>query len=308
VLKPSEITPLVELELGEIARSVGLPHGVLNIVPGAGPEAGRALAEHPDVAKVSFTGSNRVGEQLMASAARQIRNISLELGGKSPMLVFEDADLDRAVEWILGGIFFNCGQMCSATSRLLVQKSIGPQLLPRLKQATEALRMGNGADDGVVLGPLASAAQRDTVVRYLEKARAEGLRLLTGGRISTRFPRGYFVEPTIFVDVPVVSALWREEIFGPVLCVRSFETEAEAIALANDSDFGLAAGIVTADPQRAERVAAALEAGHIWINSLQVVFPETSWGGFKRSGIGRELGPWGLEAFLEVKTITRTAA
>ena len=307
VLKPSEITPLVELELGDIAQSIGLPNGVLNIVPGTGPDAGRALAEHPDIAKVSFTGSNRVGELLMASAARQIRNISLELGGKSPMLVFDDADPDHAVDWILGGIFFNCGQMCSATSRLLVQKGIAPTLLIRLKQATEALRMGNGADDGVVLGPLTSASQRDTVLRYLECARSEGLTPLTGGRRPPQHPQGYFIEPTIFVDVPVDSRLWREEIFGPVLCVRSFETEAEAIELANDSDFGLAAGIITADPQRAERIARALEAGHIWINSLQVVFPETSWGGFKRSGIGRELGPWGLDAFLEVKTITRAA-
>jgi len=305
VLKPSEITPLVELALGEIAASVGLPNGVLNIVNGTGTEVGAALCEHAGIDKISFTGSNRVGEHVMQTAATQIKSVSLELGGKSPMLVFEDCNLDQAVEWILGGIFFNCGQMCSATSRLLVQQSIAPQLLEKLKRATEGLKLGDAFDEGVTMGPLTSTTQLATVLRYIERGHAEGLTLLTGGKRCAELRRGYFVEPTIFVDVPTDSALWREEIFGPVLCVRTFATEAEAIALANDSDFGLAAGIITSDASRADRVARELEAGHIWINSLQVVFPETSWGGFKRSGIGRELGPWGLEAYLEVKHITR---
>jgi betaine-aldehyde dehydrogenase len=301
VLKPSEITPLVELELGGIALEVGLPAGVLNIVNGTGTEVGSVLCEHPGIDKISFTGSNRVGEQVMRTAAAQIKSVSLELGGKSPMIVFDDAHIDPAVEWILGGIFYNCGQMCSATSRLLVQQGIAPTLIERLKSATEALKIGD------VMGPLTSAAQLRTVLRYIDQGKAEGLTLLTGGKRASGFSRGYFVEPTIFVDVPTSSALWREEIFGPVLCVRTFTTEEEAIALANDSDFGLAAGIITADPVRAERVANALDAGHIWINSLQVVFPETSWGGFKRSGIGRELGPWGLDAYLEVRHVTRPA-
>lgn len=307
VLKPSEVTPLVELELGAIAQAVGLPNGVLNIVNGTGSEVGSALSEHPDIAKISFTGSNRVGELVMQSAARKITTVSLELGGKSPMLVFEDADLDQSVEWILGGIFFNCGQMCSATSRLLIHESIAPQLLARLKIATEALKLGDAFTEGVTMGPLTSATQLKTVLRYIERGRAEGLTLLTGGKRAAGFERGYFMEPTIFVDVPTDSVLWREEIFGPVLCARTFATEQEAIQLANETDFGLAAGIITNDAVRAERVAQALEAGHIWINSQQVVFPETSWGGFKRSGIGRELGPWGLNAYLEVKHITRPA-
>lgn len=302
VLKPSEITPLVELELGHIAKAIDLPAGVLNIVTGMG-DVGSALTNHPDIDKVSFTGSNRVGEQVMASAARHTTNLSLELGGKSPMLVFKDADIDQAVEWIIGGIFYNCGQMCSATSRLIVQQDIAPRLLERLKMATESLTLGEAFTEGVDMGPLTSAKQLETVLGYFDTARAEGLTLLTGGHRASGFERGYFVEPTIFVDVPTESALWREEIFGPVLCVRQFKTEEEAIALANDSKFGLAAGIITADKDRAARVAAALQAGHIWINSLQVVFPETSWGGFKRSGIGRELGPWGLSAYLEVKHI-----
>ena len=305
VLKPSEITPLVELELGAIAQAVGVPDGVLNIVNGTGAEVGDALCSHPDVAKISFTGSNRVGERVMQNAARQVRTVSLELGGKSPMIVFEDADLDQAVEWILGGIFYNCGQMCSATSRLLVHETIAPALYARLKHATEALKIADAFSEGVAMGPLTSKTQLDTVLRYIERGRAEGLTLLTGGRRAAGFERGYFVEPTIFVDVPTDSALWREEIFGPVLCARTFQTEAEAVRLANDSDFGLAAGVISGDRARAQRVARELEAGHIWINSLQVVFPETSWGGFKRSGIGRELGPWGLDAYLEVKHITR---
>jgi betaine-aldehyde dehydrogenase len=211
------------------------------------------------------------------------------------------------VEWIMGGIFYNCGQVCSATSRLLVHQALAPRLLPKLKAAAESLRIGEAFTEGVMMGPLTSATQLATVMRYIEQGRAEGLKLLVGGGRPAGLERGWFVEPTIFTDVPTTSALWREEIFGPVLCVRSFATEAEAIALANDSDFGLAAGIISADVERARRVARALEAGHIWINSLQVVFPQTSWGGFKRSSIGRELGPWGLQAYLEVKHVTQAA-
>ena len=305
VLKPSEITPLPELELGALAQAAGLPPGVLNIINGTGQGVGAPLCQHPKVDKISFTGSNRVGEQIMAQAAKQVKRISLELGGKSPMLVFEDADPDQAVEWIMGGIFYNCGQICSATSRLLVHQDLASLLLPKLKAATEALVPDDAFAEGTTLGPLTSAAQMATVLRYIDQGRAEGLTLLTGGGRVPGMERGWFVQPTIFTDVPTTSRLWREEIFGPVLCVRTFATEAEAIELANDSDLGLAAGIISADAARAARVARQLDAGHIWVNSLQVVFPQTSWGGFKRSGIGRELGPWGLQAYLEVKHVTR---
>ncbi|WP_286240472.1 aldehyde dehydrogenase family protein [Neptuniibacter halophilus] len=305
VLKPSEITPLLELELGVIAQQVGLPAGVINIICGDGINVGAPLTSHPGVDKISFTGSNAVGEKVMQSAATQMKSVSLELGGKSPMLVFEDADIDAAVEWIMGGIFYNCGQMCSATSRLLVAESIAQPLLQRLKQATEALQLGGAFDEGVQMGPLTSKTQYQRVLEYIQQGRDSGLQLLTGGNPAEGFAQGYFIEPTIFTDVPADHPLWREEIFGPVLCVRSFSTEEEAIELANDSEFGLAAGIISADPSRAQRVAEQLQAGHIWINSLQVVFAETSWGGFKRSGIGRELGPWGMSAYLEVKHITQ---
>ncbi|WP_206606092.1 aldehyde dehydrogenase family protein [Steroidobacter cummioxidans] len=303
VLKPSEVTPLVEFELATIAQTIGLPPGVLNIVGGDGAGVGAALVDHPDVAKISFTGSNRVGERVMQAAARRMANVSLELGGKSPILVFEDADPQQAAELIAGGIFFNCGQMCSATSRLLVHRDVAPAVLERLKAVAEATIVGDAFAEGVTMGPLTSANQLQTVCGYIERGIAEGLQLLTGGARLSR--PGYFVEPTIFLDVPSSSALWREEIFGPVLCVRTFATEQEALELANDTDFGLAATIVTADAERARRVARALQAGHIWINGPQAVFPETSWGGFKRSGLGRELGPWGLQAFLEVKQVTQ---
>lgn len=305
VLKPSEVTPLIELELGVIAQEVGLPDGVINIVCGTGPEVGAPLTNHPGVDKISFTGSNAVGEQVMHSAATQMKSVSLELGGKSPMLVFEDADLDDAVEWIMGGIFFNCGQICSATSRLLVQESIAPALLAKLKQASEAVQIGDAFAADTQMGPLTNQAQYERVLAWIERGKADGLNLLTGGERAPGFDRGYFVQPTVFTDVPTDHPLWREEIFGPVLCVRTFATEADAIAQANDSEYGLAAGIISADTERAQRVAEQLQAGHIWINSLQMIFPETSWGGFKRSGIGRELGPWGLNAYLEVKHITR---
>ena len=303
VLKPSEVTPLVELELGAIVEEVGLPAGVLNIVVGTGRDVGAPLCAHQAIAKISFTGSNAVGEQVMVAAARGVKGISLELGGKSPILVFEDADIGHAVDCITAGIFYNCGQMCSATSRLLVHERIAEPLLARLVEAAETLKIGDAFAPGVQMGPLTTEAQYRKVVSAIEQGIAAGVRLLTGGGRPEGCERGYFVRPAIFSDVPLDSPLWRQEIFGPVLAVRTFAEESEAISLANDSDFGLVATVVTRDAERAERVAASLEAGHIWVNSPQVVWVQTSWGGFKQSGIGRELGPWGLSAFLEVKHV-----
>ncbi len=304
VLKPSEITPVVELELGAIAEDVGLPPGVLNIITGTGERVGAPMTMHPDVAKISFTGSNAVGARVMAAGAPGVKSVSLELGGKSPIVVFANADFDEAVDCVLGGIFFNAGQMCSATSRLLVERSIAPKLIDAIIAGSRALNPGDPLDEGTTIGPITMKAQHDKVLSYIERGKAEGLTLLAGGGKPAAAGDGWFVEPTIFGDVPTTSTLWREEIFGPVLCIRTFESEEEAIALANDCDFGLVATVVSGDDVQANRVANAIEAGHVWINSPQAIFVQTSWGGFKASGIGRELGPWGMSSYLEVKHVT----
>ena len=308
VLKPSELTPLTALELGAIAHEAGLPAGVLNIVTGLGAEAGAALAEHPGIDKIAFTGSVPTGARIMAAAAREIKNVSLELGGKSPFIVFADADIEKAVEWIMFGIFWNQGQVCSATSRVLIEQSLYPRLIERLVAEAQKIRIGNGLDEGTLLGPLVSEGQYTKVLAAIEKARADGASILCGGHRAPGFEKGYFVSPTVIADAPLDSDAWREEIFGPVVCVRPFETEAEAVALANDSRFGLAAAVMSGDEARAERVAAALRAGIVWINCSQPTFTEAPWGGFKQSGIGRELGRWGFENYLETKQITRFAS
>ncbi|WP_372966267.1 aldehyde dehydrogenase family protein [Marinobacter sp.] len=305
ILKPSEITPLIELEYGDIAREAELPEGVLNILPGTGADLGGPMTHHPDIDKLSFTGSTATGIKVMQAAAQSIKGVSLELGGKSPILVFDDADITDAVDWICSGIFLNTGQMCSATSRLLVQEGIYPQLLERLKEAVGQIKVGDPFAPDVTMGPLTCRPQYEKVLAAIENGRHCGARLLTGGSAGNAEMKGFFVEPTVFTDVPLDSDLWQEEIFGPVLAVRSFSTEAEAVELANDSPYGLVATIVTNDETRIERLTSALEAGHIFINGPQALFVQTSWGGVKKSGIGRELGPWGLEDFLEIKHTTR---
>lgn len=308
VLKPSELTPLTALELGAIVDEAGLPPGVLNIVTGLGAQAGQALIDHPLIDKLAFTGSVPIGSKVMAAAARDIKRVSLELGGKSPLVVFDDADIEQAVEWIMFGIFWNQGQVCSATSRVLVQERIYDRLLARLIEETRKITIGNGFDEGVLLGPLVSEAQHRQVLSSVEAARTAGATIACGGGRPEMPAKGFFVEPTILTDVSLDSDVWREEIFGPVVCVRPFSTEAEAIELANDSRYGLAAAVMSADDVRAERVAASFRAGIVWINCSQPTFTEAPWGGYKRSGIGRELGRWGMESYLETKQITKYAA
>jgi betaine-aldehyde dehydrogenase len=304
VLKPSELTPLTALELAGAADRIGLPAGVLNVITGGGVEAGAALAEHPGVDKLAFTGSVPTGSKIMTAAAADIKNISLELGGKSAFIVFDDADIEAAVEWILFGIFWNQGQVCSATSRLLVQESIAPRLLERLVQATRAISIGPGLEPGVLLGPLVSQAQHAKVQDFVALGLASGARLLTGGKRPAHLDRGFFMEPTIFDEPDADSVIWREEVFGPLLCVKRFSSEAQALQMANASRFGLAAAVMSQDPQRAARVANQLRAGIIWVNCSQPTFVEAPWGGMKQSGIGRELGRWGLDNYLEVKQVT----
>jgi betaine-aldehyde dehydrogenase len=302
VLKTSEYTPLVELAYGDIAREVELPAGVLNLLTGSGV-AGAALTADRRLHKLSFTGSNAIGSKVMGAAAVGCTPIALELGGKSPIVVFADADPDQAVDCIMAGIFYNCGQMCSATSRLVLERRAAGKVLERLVERSRALKVGSPFSPDTEMGPLTTRPQYEKVMAVFERARAARIRCLCGGE-SLAGEEGFFAAPTIYADVPVDDALWREEIFGPVLAVRTFQTEAEAIELANDSDYGLVATVVSADLERAERLAARIDAGHVWVNSVQVIFPQSAWGGFKASGIGRELGPWGLHAFLGVKHIT----
>jgi betaine-aldehyde dehydrogenase len=305
VLKPSELTPLTAIELARIADEAGVPEGVLNLLTGTGEATGRPLAEHSGIDKIAFTGSGATGARLMAGAAAGIKRISLELGGKSPFVVFADSDLDAAVEWIMFGIFWNQGQVCSATSRVLVEAPLHDALVARLAEAAALIPIGEGRDPRVKLGPLVSEGQRDKVLRAIAAGIADGARLVTGGGRPAGLPKGYFVEPTIFCDVPPESELWREEVFGPVVCVRPFASEAEAVRIANDSRYGLAAAVMSADLDRAERVARAFRAGIVWINCSQPTFVEAPWGGVKQSGLGRELGRWGYEACFETKQVTR---
>lgn len=305
VLKPSELTSLTALELAAIADEARLPPGVLNVVTGLGGEVGQPLTDHPDVDKLAFTGSVATGSKVMAAAARDIKKVSLELGGKSPFIVFADSDVEKAVEWIMFGIFWNQGQVCSATSRVLVHEEIYGQVLARLTEECSKMRIGSGLESGVLLGPLVSLGQYQKVLEAIEQARRDGATIVSGGKRPSGLDKGYFLEPTILADAPLTSRAWTEEIFGPVVCIRAFSTEDEAIELANDSRFGLAAAVMSRDVDRCEAVAAKLRAGIVWINCSQPTFTEAPWGGYKQSGIGRELGRWGLANYLETKQITR---
>ena len=239
----------------------------------------------------------------MRAASEGSRGVSLELGGKSPIVVLDDADPEQAADWIMAGIYFNAGQICSATSRLIVDTGLADAVYAALASRIDALRLGDPLDETSDMGPLTSERQREAVKAYLAIAEQEGLSAVRDGGDRRLPEQGYFLAPTLYRDVPATSRLWQEEIFGPVLCGHSVTTEAEAIELANASDFGLAATVISGDPDRAKRVGRQLRAGSIWYNSEQLVLPQTGWGGFKRSGIGRELGPWGLSAYLEVKHI-----
>lgn len=305
VLKPSELTPLTALELGVIAEEAGLPAGVLNIVTGTGMQAGEPLTEHPLVDKLAFTGSVSTGRKVMMAGAQDIKTVSLELGGKSPFVIFADSDIEKAVEWIMFGIFWNQGQVCSATSRVLVEADIYDAVLSRLCEEAARIKIGNGMEDGTLLGPIVSKGQYDKIVSAIDRARIDGATVAYGGARPAGLNSGYFLEPTVLTDMSEDSYVWKEEIFGPVVCVKPFKDEDDAIRMANDSRFGLAAAVMSKDVIRAERVAEAFRAGIVWVNCSQPTFVEAPWGGYKQSGIGRELGRWGLSNYLETKQITR---
>jgi len=300
VLKPAEQTPLSALRLAELCAEAGVPDGVVQVVPGDGT-TGAALAAHPDVHKIAFTGSTPVGRSVMAAAAQTVKRVTLELGGKNPNVVFADADLDAAVEGALTGAFENCGQACIAGSRILVERAVQDELVDRLRERTDALRVGPGWEEGVDLGPLVSAEQREMVVGHVEAAEREG------GAVVTAPPRiegtGHFMRPAVVADVSRDMRIFREEVFGPVVTVTPFSGEEEGIALANDTRYGLSAGVWTGDIARAVRAARRIRAGTVWINAFGSIRPEVPFGGFGESGLGRELGAHALSGYTELKSV-----
>jgi len=302
VLKPAEQTPLSILALAEDFEAVGLPPGVVNIVTGDGPRAGASIVKHPDVRKIAFTGSAEVGRIIMRTAADSLKRVSLELGGKSPNIFFADADFDAAIDGALFGVFFNQGEVCSAGSRVLVQRDIYPKFVEAAAAKAKTIRLGNGLDRETKMGPLVSAEQRDRVRQYLEIGAREA-KVATGGGLPKQFDRGWYVEPTIFYDVDNAARIAQEEIFGPVMSVIPFTDEADAIRIANATPYGLAAAVWTRDIFKAFRVVRELEAGIVWVNHMQPTFVEAPWGGYKASGFGRELGRWGVEEYLETKQV-----
>ncbi len=342
VLKPSEVTPLTALQLALVLQEVGLPPGVINIVTG-GPESGAILSNHPDIDKITFTGSVPTGIKIMtagtslgwslppastyslvffllsptyttsrallnsfsclSTAAKGIKNVTLELGGKSPAIVFDSCDLVRTVEWVMFGCFWTNGQICSATSRLLVQDTLYDRFIAKLVEETNKIQVGNPLAEGVKMGPVVNSTQHDKVRGFIERARAEGATVAAGGERPADCPRGYFIRPTILTDVQPSFEVWRTEIFGPVLSVMRFSTEEEAIRLANDSEYGLAGAVFSGEEAQLNRVTEQLRCGCVWRNCSQPCFSQLPWGGMKRSGLGRDLGREGFKSYLEVKQV-----
>ena len=303
VFKPSPKAPLSTIRLFEIFDEVGLPKGCANLVQGDA-EVGTEMGENNEVDMIAFTGSTRVGQSLMRAAAGNVKKIGLELGGKSPNVIFADADIDGAVEWAMIGIFFNQGQVCSAGSRIIIEKSIKDEFVERLKKKAEAMTIGLGVNNPDI-GPVITKQDMEKVLGYIQCGIEEGATLVCGGKRYTQgeCANGYFVEPTIFDDCNRDMKIVREEIFGPVVTIQTFETEEEAIAMANDTEYGLAGAVFTSDLTRAHRVISEIRAGITWINCYNPTFNEAPWGGYKMSGIGRELGIHGLEEYQEVKQI-----
>jgi aldehyde dehydrogenase (NAD+) len=303
VMKPAEQTPLSALRIGELLLEAGYPEGVVNILPGFGPTAGAALASHMDVDKVAFTGSTEVGRLIMTAAAQSnLKRVTLELGGKSPNVIFEDTDLDAAVEGAHMGIFVNQGQSCCAGSRVFVEEKIYQQFVEKSVARAAKRRVGDPLDPNTDQGPQVDQSQFDRIMGYIDSGRSEGATLACGGeRVGTR---GYFIRPTVFADVQDDMKIAREEIFGPVMSVISFKDTEEVIARANHTDYGLAAGVWTRDIKKAHAVANGVRAGTVWVNCYHVLDTRAPFGGFKQSGMGRELGEYGLQEYTEVKTVT----
>ncbi|MES2482444.1 MAG: aldehyde dehydrogenase [Pseudomonadota bacterium] len=304
VIKPSEFASASTLEYAELTREAGFPDGVFNVISGLGQEAGSALVDHPGVAKITFTGSDATGARIYAQAAKTMKRVSLELGGKSPNIVFDDADLDQAASGAISGIFAATGQTCIAGSRLLVQNSIKDKFTERVRELGASARKGNPMKADTNIGPVTTPAQYRKILDYIDIAKSEGARCILGGGPATgpELTGGQFVEPTIFVDVTPQMRIAREEVFGPVLSILGFDDEADAIRMANDTIYGLAAGVWTTDMGRAMRMSQALKAGTVWVNTYRAISFMMPFGGMKHSGIGRESGIAAIEEYLETKS------
>lgn len=305
VAKPSEVTPLTTVKLFELLEEAGVPAGVANLVLGAGSAVGSVLAEHRDVDLVSFTGGLDTGRRIMAAASATVKTVALELGGKNPNIVFADADFDTAVDYALAAAFLHSGQVCSAGSRLIVEDSLHDAFVAELAARADRIRLGNGLDEATESGPLVSAEHREKVEGYVALGREEGARVVAGGRRPDEpaLRNGFFLRPTVFADCHREMRIVQEEVFGPVVTVERFHSEGEAIRLGNDTSYGLAGAVWTSDASRAQRVAGRLRHGTVWINDFHPYLPQAEWGGMKQSGIGRELGPSGLDEYREAKHI-----
>lgn len=302
VIKPASETPLSLLYAAKLFKEAGFPDGVVNVVPGSGSVAGHALITHPQVDKIAFTGSTATGKQVMRNAADQVKGITLELGGKSPAIVLEDADVEEAIQGTFDGTMYNHGQNCSACTRVFVHRNLYDQFVERLAEKANAVKVGPGMDPATEMGPVVSAKQHQTVLGYIEKGKEEGARLVAGGGKANE--TGYFVQPTVFADVEDNMTIAREEIFGPVMSIFVFDTIEEVIKRANDSEYGLAASIWTRDIKHGHYIAGKLQTGTVWINDFGLEWETMPFGGYKQSGIGREMGgEYGLANYTEIKSV-----
>jgi betaine-aldehyde dehydrogenase len=310
VMKPSEQTPLTTIKVTELAEEAGFPRGVVNLVLGTGDPVGVEMSKNPGVDLVSFTGGIVTGKKILKAASDTVKKVALELGGKNPNIIFGDADFDAAVDFALNGVFFHAGQICSAGSRVLVERSIHDKFVEALKKRIAAIRLGDAFDPQTEMGPLISEEHRGKVEGYMKLAEQEGAEIILGGGRPEKPPyeSGFYFQPTLITGVKNEMRLAKEEIFGPVITVEAFDTEEQAVSWANDTIYGLSGGVWTKDQDRAERVASRLKMGTVWINDFNIYFVQAPWGGYKQSGMGRELGKPGLEEYTEVKHIYQNHA